>query len=187
MSDVTRILQSIEEGDTQAAKDLLPLVYDELRKLASVLMAQETSSHTLQPTALVHEAYLRLVGTQETPNWANVGHFFAAAAEAMRRVLINHARDKRRLKRGGGNQRVDLSTIGLGANAPVEDVVEFNDALEKLEQREPQSAALVKLRCFAGLTQGEAATTLGIPRRTADRYWAFARAWIYKELHPDSD
>ena len=187
MSDVTEILDGIEAGDRKSSEDLLPLVYEELRRLAARKMSQETPGHTLQPTALVHEAYLRLVGNQPDKAWDSRGHFFAAAAQAMRRVLMNHARDKGRLKRGGGKHRVDLSEIGLGVTAGVEDFIEFDDALEQLEQLEPQSALLVKLRCYAGLSQGDAAKAIAVSRRTADRYWAFARTWLYRELHANAD
>jgi RNA polymerase sigma factor (TIGR02999 family) len=185
MSDVTQILSAIEAGDPTAAAELLPLVYDELRKLAAVRLAAEPAGHTLQPTALVHEAYLRLVGDGRPRDWNGRGHFFAAAAEAMRRVLINRARDKHRLKRGGGRGRVDLGALSDPATAPDADLIELDDALTRLVGVNARAAELVKLRFFAGLTLHEAATTLGLPARTADRLWAFARAWLVDALDPD--
>jgi RNA polymerase sigma factor (TIGR02999 family) len=186
MSAVTHILSAIEQGDPRAAEQLLPLVYEELRKLAAQKLAQEKPGQTLQATALVHEAYLRLVGgdpsASQEPQWNSRGHFFAAAAEAMRRILINRARDKDCLKRGGGRQRVDLDQVVDASGA---DLVAIDDALEKLAVENPACAELVKLRFFAGLTQQEAAASLGLPRRTADRYWAFARAWLFEALSRD--
>ena len=166
-------------GDRQAAADLLPLVYDELRKLAAARMAAENPGHTLDATALVHEAYLRLIGDQQ---FEGRGHFFAAAAEAMRRVLVNHARDRTRQKRGGGRNRVDLDRLTGPAAASDDDLIELDDALGRLAGEFPVAAELVKLRFFAGMTLGEAADALGIPRRTADRHWAFARAWLADAL-----
>ena len=182
MSDVTRILSAIEQGDPQASEQLLPLVYEELRRLAAQKMAAENPGQTLQATALVHEAYLRLVGGENSQHWDSRGHFFAAAAEAMRRILVNRARDRQRLKRGGKRQRIDLQELILAAAAPDDDLIAVDEALEKLSGQHPQCAALVKLRFFAGLTLDEAAQSLGIARRTADRYWAYARAWLYHEL-----
>jgi len=182
MSDVTSILSAIEQGEEHAAEQLLPLVYDELRKLATAKMAHEKPGQTLQATALVHEAYLRLVDQEQAQHWGSRGHFFAAAAEAMRRILVDRARDKRRLKRGGGGQRVDLDLGQIPDNAPDDDLLELNLALEQLEADDPVGAHLVKLRFFAGLGQGDAAEALGLPRRTADRHWAFARAWLYYRL-----
>ena len=179
MNEVTRFLSAIEHGDRQAAADLLPLVYDELRKLAAARMANEDPGHTLDATALVHEAYLRLVGDQ---HFDGRGHFFAAAAEAMRRVLVNHARDRNRLKRGGGRNRVDLDRLTGPAVATDDDLLELDDALDRLANEFPVAAELVKLRFFAGMTLGDAADALGIPRRTADRHWAFARAWLADAL-----
>ena len=179
MNEVTRFLSAIEQGDPHAAAKLLPLVYDELRKLAARHMANEAPGHTLNPTALVHEAYLRLVGDQ---HFDGRGHFFAAAAEAMRRVLVNHARDRNRLKRGGGRNRVDLDRLTGPAVATDDDLLALDDALDRLATEYPSSAELVKLRFFAGMTLGEAADALGIPRRTADRHWAFARAWLADAL-----
>jgi len=179
MSDVTRLIEVAAVGDPVAAADLLPLVYDELRKLAGARMAAEAPGHTLNATALVHEAYLRLVGDQ---HFDGRGHFFAAAAEAMRRILVNHARDRNRFKRGGGRQRVDLDRLtGLTAT-PGDDLLGLDDALDRLAKDYPAAAELVKLRFFAGLTLGEAAEALGLPRRTADRYWGFARAWLADAL-----
>jgi RNA polymerase sigma factor (TIGR02999 family) len=182
MNDVTRILSAIERGDAQAAQDLLPLVYDELHKLAALRLAQEKPGQTLQATALVHEAYLRLVDSDTIQRWDSRGHFFAAAAEAMRRILVNRARDKRRIKRGGGQERVDLDLAEIPLAAPSDDLVALDEALEKLGREDPACAELVKLRFFAGLTQEEAAQALGIARRTADRHWAYAKAWLYEEL-----
>jgi RNA polymerase sigma factor (TIGR02999 family) len=182
MTDVSRILLDIEQGDAQAAEQLLPLVYEELRELAAQKLAHERPGQTLQATALVHEAYLRLVAADSTRGWDNSGHFFAAAAEAMRRILVNRARDKGRLKRGGGQRRVDFDLAEVPLDAPHGDLVALDEALEKLEREDASCAALVKLRFFAGLTQEEAARSLGIGRRTADRHWAYAKAWLYHEL-----
>src|SRR5262245_7243051 len=183
MSDVTRILSAIEQGDPRAAGELLPLVYDELRKLAAARMAAEQPGHTLQPTALVHEAYARLVGQAEDQRWDSHRHFFAAAAEAMRRILIDRARDKHRLKRGGGWRRLRLDRLDLSVAEPPEDLLALDEALERLAREDPPCAELVKLRFFAGLTLEEAAAALGLARRTADRSWAFARSWLYDAMH----
>jgi RNA polymerase sigma factor (TIGR02999 family) len=180
MSDVTRILQSIESGDAKAAHELLPLVYEELRRLAAHKMANETPGQTLQPTALVHEAWLRLTGN-ENVKWDGRSHFFAAAAEAMRRILIENARRKRSARHGGGKQRVDIEEVELAATAPEDELIAINDALEKFAARDKQKAELVKLRYFAGLTIEEAAEILGISPPTAKRWWAYSRAWLYKE------
>ena len=189
MTEVTRMLSAIEQGDPSAAEQLLPLVYDELRKLAAQKLAQEAPGQTLQATDLVHEAYLRLVrpagGSSDPPDerhWDGRGHFFAAAAEAMRRILINRARDRGRRKRGGGWRRLRLEHIDLSLAEPPDELLDLNDALDKLALVDPASAELVKLRFFAGLTLDEAAETLGVVRRTADRYWAFARSWLYAAL-----
>jgi RNA polymerase sigma factor (TIGR02999 family) len=182
MNEVTRVLSAIEGGDPHAAEQLLPLVYDELRKLAAQKMAQEAPGQTLQATALVHEAYLRLVDAKKAQHLDSRRHFFAAAAEAMRRILMNRARDRRRLKRGGGWRRLHLDQMDLSVAEPPEEFLILNDALDKLANEDPACAELVKLRFFAGLTLDEAAKTLGVVRRTADRYWAFARAWLYAEL-----
>ena len=187
MSEVTRILTAIEAGDQLASEKLLPLVYDELRRLAAIKMAQEKTGQTLQATALVHEAYIRLVDTEKVQQWDSRRHFFAAAAEAMRRILINRARDKKRLKRGGKRQRLDLDQLEVAHEAPDGDLLALNEAVEKLEGEDALCAELVKLRFFAGLKQGEAAEALGLPRRTADRYWSFARAWLYDELRRGDD
>jgi RNA polymerase sigma factor (TIGR02999 family) len=178
MGDVTRILTAIEGGDEKAAEQLLPLVYDELRRLAARRLARERPGQTLQATALVHEAYLRLVGSGNGQGWESRGHFFAAAAEAMRLILINRARDKARLKHGGGLRRVDLDRVDLGYETDELDLLALDEAMTRLAVEEPQCARLVKLRFFAGLTQQEAAEVLGVTRRTADRYWAYARAWL---------
>lgn len=182
MNDVTRILSAIEHGDPRAAEQLLPLVYDELRKLATQRLAHEKPGQTLQATALVHDAYLRLVGDEQPRDWNSRGHFFAAAAEAMRRIVIDRARDRRRLKRGGGGQRVDLDLGVIPDETRDEGLIDLDDALQRLERDDPVGASLVKLRFFAGLGQAEAAEALGLPRRTADRHWAFARAWLYDRL-----
>lgn len=182
MNDVTRVLSAIEQGDPTAADRLLPLVYDELRKLAARRLAHERSGQTLQATALVHEAYLRLVGDEQARDWNGRRHFFAAAAEAMRRIVIDRARGRRRLKRGGGAQRVDLDLGVIPDGAPGEDLIDLDEALQLLERDDPVGAGLVKLRFFAGLGQAEAAEALGLPRRTADRHWAFARAWLFDRL-----
>jgi RNA polymerase sigma factor (TIGR02999 family) len=182
MTDVTCILSQIESGDPSAAEQLLPLVYEELRKLAAQRLDQEKPGQTLQATALVHEAYLRLVGSQPEQSWDSRGHFFAAAAEAMRRILLNRARDRQRLKRGGGRQRIDLSQIEVALDTADEDLLALDEALEALTAEDAVCANLVKLRFFAGLSQREAAESLGIPRRTADRQWAYARAWLYARL-----
>lgn len=182
MSDVTQILSAIEAGDPHAAEQLLPLVYDELRKLAARKMAQEKPGQTLQATALVHDAYLRLVDVDKIQHWNSRGHFFAAAAEAMRRILINRARDKRRVKRGGGRRRIDLDALSDPGTAPAEDLLDLDDALDRLAGAHSQCAELVKLRFFAGFTLDEAAAALGLARRTADRHWAFARAWLADAL-----
>jgi RNA polymerase sigma factor (TIGR02999 family) len=184
MADVTQILIAIDQGDPRAATELLPLVYDELRKLAAARLAAEKPGQTLQATALVHEAYLRLVGGERPQDWNGRGHFFAAAAEAMRRILINRARDKHRLKRGGGRERVDLDALADPSNAPDADLIELDDALNRLAGVNSQAAELVKLRFFAGLTLHEAAAALGVPPRSADRLWAFARAWLVDALDP---
>jgi RNA polymerase sigma factor (TIGR02999 family) len=182
MTDVTRILSAIEQGDPRAANQLLPLVYDELRKLAAQRLAQEAAGHTLQPTALVHEAYLRLVGEEE-PRWQSRGHFFAAAAEAMRRILVDHARRRAAQKRGGDARRVAWNDQLAVADQQDEDLLALDEALSELEQHDAQAAALVKFRYFSGLSHQQAAEALGISRRVADRVWAVARAWLYQRLH----
>jgi RNA polymerase sigma factor (TIGR02999 family) len=182
MSEVTRILSAIEQGDPHAAEQLLPLVYNELRQLAAQKLASEKPGQTLQATALVHEAYLRLVGAGGEQRWDGRRHFFAAAAEAMRRILINRARARGRLKHGGGWRRLRLEHIDLSLAELPDEFLDLNEALDQLAQVDPGCAELVKLRFFAGLTLEEAANTLGVVRRTADRYWAFARSWLYAAL-----
>jgi RNA polymerase sigma factor (TIGR02999 family) len=174
MSEVTRILSVIPQGDPSAAEQLLRLVYDELRRLAAAKMAQEKPGQTLDPTALVHEAYIRLVDVEKAQRWDSRGHFFAAAAEAMRRILIDNARRKRRLKRGGDRQRVDLDSADCASVASPDELVAIDDALGKLASEEPRAAQLVKLRYYAGMSVEQAAELLGISRSTA--YWAYARA-----------
>jgi RNA polymerase sigma factor (TIGR02999 family) len=185
MSEVTRILSAIGHGDPSAAEQLLPLVYDELRKLAATKLAQEKPGQTLQATALVHEAYIRLVDVDKARCWNSQGHFFAAAAEAMRRILINRARDKGRQKRGGGRQCVDLARLVVADKASDQELLVIDDALQELARKNQPCAELVKLRFFSGLTLEEAARAMGIARRTAYRYWAFARAWLFDALQPD--
>ncbi len=183
MSEVTRILSAIDQGDAHAAAQLLPLVYDELRKLAAQKLAQEAPGQTLQATDLVHEAYLRLVGGDKIQHWDSRGHFFAAAAEAMRRILIDNARRKRRPKHGGDRRRVDLGAAAPVAGAPADDLLALDEALTKLAAEEPIKAQLVQLRFFAGMPLPEAARVLGIATRTAERYWNYARVWLYAELN----
>jgi len=187
MSDVTRILSQINDGDPSAAEQLLPLVYEELRKLAAAKMAQEKPDQTLQATALVHEAYIRLVDTDKAQHWNSRGHFFGAAAEAMRRILLNRARDRGRMKRGGQCHRVDLDKVELAVDAPQEDLVAIDEAIERLAEENPECAGVVKMRFFAGLSIDEAAAALGISPSTAKRHWAFARAWIFDVLRPDDN
>lgn len=183
MSDVTQILNAIEQGDPQAAEKLLPLVYEELRVLAAQKMAQEKPGQTLQATALVHEAYLRLIGSDK-PGWDSRGHFFKAAAEAMKRILVDNARRKKSLKRGGGHKRVELDKIVLAddGNVASDDLIALDEALEKLSREDKVNADLVKLRYFAGLTAKQAAKALGISHNTADEYWAYARAWLRLQI-----
>ena len=185
MSHVTQILERVEHGDGKAAEELLPLVYEQLRKLAAAKMAQEAAGQTLQPTALVHEAWLRLAGPREGQAWENRGHFFAAAAEAMRRILIESARRKSRLKRGGQQERVDLEQVQLATESDPATVLSIDQALERLAKAHPQKAELVKLRFFVGLSLPEAARALNLSETTAKRHWAFARAWLYGELAGD--
>ena len=186
MSDVTHILSAIEQGDPSAAEQLLPLVYEELRKLAAQKLAQEKPGQTLQATALVHEAYLRLVDVEKAQHWQSRGHFFAAAAEAMRRILVEQARRKGSVKHGGKRVRIDLDeALVLGAE-PRHDILEVNELLEQLAGADPQAAALVKLRFFAGLTGDEAAEVLGMSPRSIDLLWAYARAWLFDKLQRES-
>jgi RNA polymerase sigma factor (TIGR02999 family) len=182
MPDVTRILSAIERGDDRAAERLLPLVYNELRKLAAARLANEKPGQTLGATALVHEAYIRLVDVEKTQYWNSRGHFFAAAAEAMRRILVENARRKRELKHGGGLHRVSLDHAAPVTHASPEQLVTLNDALSCLEQDDPTAAQVFKLRYFAGLTIEQAAESLGVSRATAYRHWTFARAWLQSQL-----
>jgi RNA polymerase sigma factor (TIGR02999 family) len=182
MSDITQLLNAVARGEKRAADELLPLIYDELRRLAAQRLSREKPGQTLDATALVHEAYLRLVGPDVEPHWDGRGHFFAAAAEAMRRILIDNARRKRRPKHGGDRRRVDLDEA-LIVDEPREDLLALDEALSKLAEREPVKAELVKLRYFAGLTVPEAAGVLGISVPTAERYWTFARVWLYAALN----
>jgi RNA polymerase sigma factor (TIGR02999 family) len=182
MKNVTRILSQIESGDPSAAEQLLPLVYEELRKLATARLAKERPGQTLQATALVHDAYLRLVDVDNAQHWDSRGHFFAAAAEAMRRILIDRARGNRRLKRADQRRRVDLDEIEVALDAPAEELLALDEALEQLTAHYPDCGELVKLRFFAGLSLADSAAALGMARRTADRNWAFARAWLHRKL-----
>jgi RNA polymerase sigma factor (TIGR02999 family) len=182
VEETTRLLSALERGDPQAAERLLPLVYNELRGLAARRLGREAPGQSLQATALVHEAYLRLVGGDPGRQWDGRGHFFAAAAEAMRRILVDRARDRRRLRRGGGRGRVDLDLGSVPLEAPGDDLIDLDEALTDLGREDPLCASLVALRFFAGLTQAEAAGALGLARRTADRHWAYARAWLYERL-----
>ncbi len=182
MHDVTRILSQIESGDPSASEQLLPLVYDELRKLAAARMANENPGQTLQATALVHEAYVRLVDVENSQKWESRGHFFAAAAEAMRRILVEQARRKEGPKAGGRHQRVELSGIDPGIHDPHSDILALSETLDRLEAHDPRAAQLVKLRFFAGLTRQQAAETLGVSVATADNDWAYAKGWLLVEL-----
>jgi RNA polymerase sigma factor (TIGR02999 family) len=182
MSEVTRILGAIEQGDAQAAQQLFPLVYDELRRLAAAKLAQEKPGQTLQATALVHEAYVRLVNVEQARQWTSVGHFFAAAAEAMRRILVDRARHKKRLKRGGGIARVQLPEAGPAAPEDADEVLAVDEALTGLSAADPEAAELVKLRYFAGMPITEAAQALNMSPRSATRLWTFARAWLRRAI-----
>ncbi len=182
MSDVTRVLSAIDQGDPRAAEQLLPLVYGELRRLAAAKMAHEAPGQTLQATALVHEAYLRLLDGGRPQDWNGRNYFFAAAAEAMRRILVERARHKRSLKAGGGRRRQELPDIELAAAGPRLDLLALHEALTKLEQQDRRRAELVKLRFFAGLTIAEAAQVLGVSESTADNDWAYARSWLRLEI-----
>ena len=186
MCDVTQILDALREGQTQASEELIPLVYDELRRLAAYQLAREQPGQTLQATALVHEAYLRLLKYRE-PAWRDHRHFFAAAAQAMRRIVIENARRKRRFERSSLRQRVDGELTEIATAVPTDDVLALDEALREFAREEPRAAELVQLRFFCGLTQGQAAEVLGISRRTANNLWAFARAWLYEALHPECD
>ena len=181
VSDVTRMLEAMQRGEAQAAEELLPSVYDELRRIAAYKMAKESPSHTLQPTALVHEAWLRMIG-DGNEHFAGRAHFFAVAAEAMRRILVESARRKRSLKRGAAAQRAELDESLLVQTAPSEEMLAVDEALDLLAAEDSTSADLVKLRYFVGMTMGEAATALGLPLRTAERLWAYARAWLRRKI-----
>jgi RNA polymerase sigma factor (TIGR02999 family) len=180
-SEVTKVLEAIQRGEPNAANQLLPLVYDELRRVAASKMAREAPGQTLQPTALVHEAWLRLAAN-ENPKWENRAHFFGAAAEAMRRILIDNARRKHALRHGGGQQRLSLDDVDLAAATEEDQLLAVHEALDKLAAQDELKAQLVKLRYFVGLTIAEAAEVLGISEPTAKRYWAYARAWLYREI-----
>jgi RNA polymerase sigma factor (TIGR02999 family) len=186
MSDITNILSAIKQGEPHAAEQLLPLVYNELRRIAAAQMAREKPGHTLDATALVHEAYLRLVGPADRQRWQNCGHFFAAAAEAMRRILVEAARRKKRLRHGGGLRRAELPADGPAVPSPHEDVIAVHEALEKLSTADPQAAELVKLHYFADLTIEQAAGVLRISVRKAYTIWAYARAWLFRCLEGET-
>jgi RNA polymerase sigma factor (TIGR02999 family) len=182
MNEVTRILSAVEQGDPHAANELLPLVYDELRRLAAQKLAREASGQTLQATALVHEAYLRLVDVEKAQHWDSRGHFFAAAAEAMQRILVENARRKRRIKHGGQFQRVEIELADLPTRMPPEELLALDEALQELGRQDPIKAKLVTLRYFGGMTIEQASAVLGISRVTAHRYWTYARAWLHQKL-----
>jgi RNA polymerase sigma factor (TIGR02999 family) len=179
--DVTRILDAIQRGDPEAGEGLLPLVYEELRRIAAHKMASEAPGHTLQPTALVHEAWLRLVGSSP-PAWENRAHFFGAAAEAMRRILVEHARRKLSLKRGGGAERVELHESALVLTAPPDELLAVHEALDELASQDAAAAELVKLRYFVGMTMDEAASALNLSKRSAENLWTYARVWLHREI-----
>ncbi len=185
MSDVTQILSQIEHGDASAADQLLPLVYDELRRLATQKMALEKQGQTLQATALVHEAYVRLVDGEHHQRWDSRGHFFAAAAEAMRRILVERARRKQSLKQGGDRKRIELTESDLANDSKMDHLLAVNDVLDELQQHDSQAAELIKLRFFAGFGHQEASEMLGLTRRAADRIWATARAWMYARINSE--
>lgn len=187
MADVTRILKSIEDGDQKAAEDLLPLVYDELRKLAAAKMAQEKPGQTLSATSLVHEAYIRLVDVEQAQHWNSRGHFFSAAAEAMRRILVDNVRRRRSAKRSGSLQRVDFEDVHSVTLTPPEDLLALDEALDELAEEDPVKAELVKLRFFSGLSHQEAAAALNTARATADRYWAYARVRLFCAMYDPDD
>lgn len=181
MTDVTRILNAIEQGETKATDNLLPLLYEELRSIAAQKLAQERPGHTLQATALVHEAYVRLIGST-SQNWQNRGHFFSAAAEAMRRILIDNARRKRRVKRGGDHHRIELNEATMADQSRSEDLLALDEALTRLDEHDSTAAELVKLRYFSGLTLEEIAQVQGLSRSTVTKNWTYARAWLHREL-----
>src|SRR5215831_15623682 len=187
MNEVTRILSAMEQGDPHAADQLLPLVYDELRKLAAAKLSQEKPGQTLQATALVHEAYLRLVDTEKAQHWNSRGHFFAAAAEAMRRILVQNARRRSRLRHGGGRTRIDMEDLEIAAPERSEELLALDEALGQLAAADPQAAELVKLRYFAGCTIPQAAEVLGVSPRKADFLWAYARTWLFQKLQGEGD
>ena len=182
MSELTRILEAAQRGEPAAVNELLPLVYDELRRLAAHKMAQEAPGHTLQPTALVHEAWLRLVGREQQAQFQNRAHFFGAAAEAMRRILVDRAREKQALKRGGNLERMDIDAMDLPSPIPDDELLALDEALDRLATVDTRAAEMVKLCFFVGLTQEEAARELGVSVSTAERVWAFARAWLLREV-----
>jgi RNA polymerase sigma factor (TIGR02999 family) len=182
MSDVTQILSQIEHGNAAASEQLLPLVYDELRRLAAQKLAQEKPGQTLGATALVHEVYLRLVDTDRVQHWNSRGHFFVAAAESMRRILVETARRKQQIGRGGDRQRVPFDDLQIPADAPSDDILALDESLARLEEHDPIAARLVKLRYFAGMTMAQAADALGISLRTAERNWTYARTWLHRDL-----
>ncbi|HMP81853.1 MAG TPA: sigma-70 family RNA polymerase sigma factor [Verrucomicrobiota bacterium] len=186
MGEVTRMIEAIERGEKQAAADLLPLVYEELRQLAAHKLSLERPGQTLQATALVHEAWLRLVG-DEDPSWDGRGHFFAAAAEAMRRILVESARRKQRVRHGGGLHRVDVDEVELACGLPSDKLLAVNEALIQLEQLDPQGAQIVKLRFFAGLTHPQIASALGVSLSTVERSWAFSRVWLFRKMRDEAD
>jgi RNA polymerase sigma factor (TIGR02999 family) len=185
MTQVTQILSAVEQGDPTAAEQLLPLVYDELRRLAAQKLALELPAQTLQPTALVHEAYLRLVDVERAQHWNSRGHFFAACAEAMRRILVEQARRRRALKRGGEAERLPLEEAEIAAGAPDDELLAVHEALDELARADPQAATLVKLRFFAGMNMTEAAGALGVSVRTAQDVWAYGRSWLRGRMHPE--
>ena len=187
MTDITGILSAIEQGDPHAAEQLLPLVYDELRQLAAAKLSQEKPGQTLQATALVHEAYVRLVDADKAQAWNSRGHFFAAAAEAMRRILVDKARRRRRHKHGGGQPRADIDLANLAAPMPDQDLLTLDEAMTRLAEEHPLRAQLVRLRFYAGLSNEDAAQVLGISATTAKRYWRFARAWLHREVRQGDD
>ena len=187
MSEVTQIIEAIQRGDHKAASELLPLVYDELRRLAAHKMTNEASGHTLQPTALVHEAYLRLVGASQAQQWEGRAHFFGAAAEAMRRILVESARRKQRLKHGGHWERVDLDAVELPLPMPDDELLALDEALDRLATVDARAAEMVKHCFFLGLTQEQAAKELGVSLSTAERLWSFARAWLFREMQKTRD
>lgn len=186
MSDITRVIEAVQRGDSKAANELLPLVYDELRRLATYKMSNEAAGHTLQPTALVHEAWLRLTGNEEL-RWDSRAHFFGAAAEAMRRILVESARRKKRLKHGGELQRVNVDEVDLALPLPADELLALDEALDKLGTVDSRAAEVVKLCFFVGLTQEQAGDQLGISLATAERLWSFARAWLYLEMQKAHD